>query len=272
MKDDGGVILVNVLVALAIGSAITVLMITSQDALLDRTARAAAAVQAEALATGAETAVLVALRRDMNAAPETDHFGENWAQSAQQDVVLATGKFSVTILDAQGRFNLNGLATAGLLQPQIFSRLSHDLGVSEAASTTIISHLRARGPISGFGEIAGLDATAIATLLPHVSFLPVDADVNLNTADVIVMGAVLGNPAAARQLVKTRERNGFLTQGDLTDAGVLAASGAGFTSQVFDVTALAEVDKVTVALRSRILRRTDVGVTEAVVIDRKFGL
>lgn len=271
MKDDSGIILVNVLVALAIGSAITVLMITSQDTLLDRNARAAAANQAEALVIGAETAVQVALQRDMIIAPQSDHFEESWAQAAQRDISLATGEFSVNILDAQSRFNLNGLINSDLQQAQILSRLVRDLGLTEMVASKIITEIRSRGPMVELREINGLNASEIDLLRPHVSFLPIDGDVNLNTADAIVMAAVLGNFAAARQLIKTRDRNGFLTQSDLTNVGVLAASGAGFTSQLFDVFSVAEVDNVTVTLQSRILRRSGVGFQEAVVIERKFG-
>jgi general secretion pathway protein K len=63
-RTDDGIILVNVLVALALGSALVVLMFTSQDNLIDRTRRAAAATQAEALALGGEASVVAALQRD----------------------------------------------------------------------------------------------------------------------------------------------------------------------------------------------------------------
>ena len=102
-------ILVNVLVALALGAALVTLMLTSQDDAIDRARRAGAAAQAEALALGAETSVLVALRRDMVEAPETDSYGEPWAQAAQAEVELETGRFAVTIHDAQAGLDLNGL-------------------------------------------------------------------------------------------------------------------------------------------------------------------
>lgn len=271
MKPDSGVILVNVLVVLAIGSAITVLMFTSQDSLLERTARAAAAAQAEALVLGAETSVVIALKRDMIEAPETDHFQEVWAATAQQDVALSTGRFSVVIEDAQSRFNLNTLASGGIGTTQIFVRLTRDIGLADDVATTIMQQLTARGPVRSLSEITGLDETSQTLLRPHVTALPVPGPINLNTASAVVMGAVLGNAPAARQLVKTRERTGFLRQGDLTDVGVLATNGAGFQSQVFDVTSVAEVDGVTFTLRSRVLRQTGVGTQDVTVIRRIIG-
>ena len=102
---EAGVILINVLVALALGAAIVVLMFTSQENLMDRTRRAAAATQAEALALGAEASLVAALRRDMEVAPETDHMAEPWALAAQEEVQLETGSFSITVNDAQARFD-----------------------------------------------------------------------------------------------------------------------------------------------------------------------
>jgi general secretion pathway protein K len=271
MKHDSGVILVNVLVTLAIGSAITVLMVTSQDSLLDRTARAAAAVQAEALAIGAETSVTVALQRDMIQAPEADHFGEPWALAAQQDVALVTGQFSIAIEDAQSRYNLNNLAGTGIVQSQIFSRLVRDLGLPNAVAATIVNHISQRGPVSDLAEVPDFPVGAAEILRPHVTALPFETGLNLNTANAVVMGAVLGNRAAARQLVQIRERAGFLTREDLAQVGVLATGGTDFTSQVFDITSAAQVDDVTVTLRSRVVRRTGLVVAETVVISRRFG-
>ena len=271
MKRDSGVILVNVLVTLAIGSAITVLMVVSQDSLLDRTARAAAAVQAEALAIGAETSVKVALQRDMIQAPQTDHFGEPWALTAQQDVALATGQFSIVIEDAQSRYNLNNLAGTGIVQSQIFLRLVRDLGLPDIIANTIVSHLKRRGPVTDLADIINLPAGAVDILWPHVIALPFETGLNLNTANVVVMGAALGNPAAARQLVQIRERAGFITREDLAKIGVLATGRTDFTSQVFDITSVAQVNDVTVTLRSRIVRRTGLGIAETLVISRQFG-
>jgi len=268
---EAGVILINVLVALALGAAIVVLMFTSQENLMDRTRRAAAATQAEALALGAEASLVAALRRDMEVAPETDHMAEPWALAAQEEVELETGSFSITVNDAQARFDLNVLAAGRLAQQQTLAQLITALELPDRVALDINDHLIRRGPVRDLAEIQALDAQTRAALAPHVSLLPQSGNVNLNTANETVMAVMLGSPSAARQLVKRRAAAGFLTKGDLTDAGIVTLDGIGFTSAVFDVESRAEVDGLTVTLSSRLLRRTVLGKKEVRVIARSFS-
>jgi len=268
---DAGVILINVLVALALGAAIVVLMFTSQKSLVDRTRRSAAATQAEALALGAEASLVAALRRDMKEAPETDHMAEPWALAAQEEVQLETGSFSITVRDAQARFDLNALAAGRLAQQQTLARLMTALQLPDQVALDIIDHLTRRGPVRDLSEIEALDAPTRAALAPYVSLLPQSGDVNVNTASEEVIAVMLGSPSAARQLVKRREMAGFLTKGDLTDAGIVALNGIGFTSAVYDVESRAEVDGLTITLTSRLLRRTVLGQRDVRVITRSFS-
>ncbi len=270
-RDEDGVILVNVLVALALGAALVTLMLTSQDGAIDRTRRASAAAQAEALALGAETSVAVALRRDMVEAPEADSLSEPWAEAAQQEVVLETGRFAVTIRDAQGRLDLNGLAGGGLAQSELLRRLVAELELPAATATRIEEAVRGDAPPLRLDQMEGLDADAIAALDPVVAFLPVPGAVNFNTADPVLMGVVLGNRTAARRLAQLREREGAINRDDLAELGLVPGPGVGFRSDVWDVEVLAEVDGVAVMLTSRLLRLRAPGSEEVVVIARRFG-
>jgi len=270
-NTDAGVILINVLVALALGAAIVVLMFTSQETLVDRTRRAAAATQAEALAMGGEASMVAALRRDMDEAPEVDHFAEPWALATQEEVVLATGRFSVTVTDLRGRLDLNALSLGGLAQQQVFVRLTTALGLPDRAAASIIDALVRGGPVRDLADIPGLDDAERETLAPHVSLLPTRAPLNINTAEAVVLAAVLGSVSGARQLLKLREDKGFLTKGDLADAGIIQSGGTGFTSDAFDVTSRAEVDGTTVTLNSRLLRHSDLDTNLVVVTTRRFG-
>ncbi len=270
-NTDAGVILINVLVALALGAAIVVLMFTSQETLVDRTRRAAAATQAEALAMGGEASMVAALRRDMDEAPEVDHFAEPWALATQEKVVLATGRFSVTVTDLRGKLDLNALSLGGLAQQQVFLRLTTALGLPDRAAASIIDALVRGGPVRDLADIPGLDDAERETLAPHVSLLPTRAPLNINTAEAVVLAAVLGSVSGARQLLKLREDKGFLTKGDLAEAGIIQLGGIGFTSDAFDVTSRAEVDGTTVTLNSRLLRHSDLDTNLVVVTTRRFG-
>lgn len=269
---DGGVILVNVLVTLAIASSLVVLMLTSQDSQVGHARRVSAAVQAEALALGAETSVLVALRRDMETAPDTDHYAEDWASVAQQEVELETGRFSVEIRDAHARLDLNGLAAGGIAQTQILTRLIEELELPPETGPRILTFLRNRGPAKSLEQIQGLDAVTINRLRPVADVLPVPGQVNLNTADALVIGAILQNRMAAHRLVALRKRNGgWVEDGDVAALGLMGA-GVGLVSDLFDVIVRAEVDGAEIQLVSRLLRRRGIGTHEVVVIARRFGL
>ncbi|APE42003.1 hypothetical protein BOO69_00195 [Sulfitobacter alexandrii] len=271
MTDDRGVILVNVLVALALGATLVVLMFTSQETLLDRTRRAANAAQAEALALGAETSVVTALRRDKNEAPETDHYAEAWAQATQEQVAISTGLFSVEIEDAQSRFNINLLAEPGVAPQLVLRRLVAVLELPDETAETIISHVAANGPRDALDQITALPREVRQALAPHVAFLREGGTVNVNTAGEPVLAAVTGSVTTARQLLKKRNDKGFLTKEDILDAGVIALTNAGFTSDTYDATIRAEVDGTGVILRSRIQRIERAGRKVALVIARRFG-
>ena len=268
---DSGVILVNVLVALALGSALVVLMLTSQDDLIDRSRRAAALAQAQALAMGGETSVVIALRSDMQTAPETDHLAEPWALIQQAEVDVGAGRFSVSIHDAQSGIDLNGLGAGGIAQQQVLARLVADLDLPPQTVTQIVNAMARAGALRSLTDIGELDPNTRAALDPHVSFLPDGGAVNLNTADAVVMGAVLRNQGAANRLITVRDKLGFLTPADLRDLGLVGTNGAGFKSAVFDVTVTAQVDDVLVRLTSRIQRVQGLGWQDVRVIARRFG-
>lgn len=268
---DGGVILVNVLVALALGSALVVLMLTSQDDLIDRSRRAAALAQAQALAMGGETSVVIALRSDMQTAPETDHLAEPWALIQQAEVDVGAGRFSVSIHDAQSGIDLNGLGAGGISQQQVLARLVADLDLPPQTVTQIVNAMTRTGALRSLTDIGELDPSTRAALDPHVSFLPDGGAVNLNTADAVVMGAVLRNRGAANRLITVRDKLGFITPADLRDLGLVGTNGAGFKSAVFDVTVTAQVDDVLVRLTSRIQRVQGLGWQDVRVIARRFG-
>ena len=270
-QQDSGVILVNVLVALALGSALVVLMLTSQDNLLDRSRRAAAMLQAQALAMGGETSVVVALRADMQTAPDVDHYAEPWALIQQTEVQIGNGRFAVSIRDAQAGIDLNGLVVGGIAQQQVLARLVAALKLPPETTQRIVTAVTRNGALQTLAEIPELDAVTRATLAPFVSFLPAGGAVNLSTASAVVIGAVLRNRAAANRLVALRDKTGFVTPADLRDLGLLGTSGAGFKSAVFDVTVTAQVDDVTVILTSRIQRVQGLGTQDVRVIARHYG-
>lgn len=271
---ENGIVLVNVLVILAIAAGLVLLMLTAQERAVARGRLASNVAQAEALALGAEASVLVALRRDMVEAPEADHLGEAWARSLQQEVRLATGTFRVDVADVNARFDVNRLSERRLTDIRVLTLIAAAAEVPEATATRIAAGLAQDGKVERLSDLARFGATAeeIAALDPYLVALPDDGLVNLNTCGAVVLAALLGNAEAAARLLGTREEEGELTDADLAQAGVIRPPASAFTSNLWDVSVLAEVDGAIVRLASRLLRRASVREREVIVTRRRFGI
>lgn len=271
---DEGIVLVNVLVILAIAAGLVLLMLNAQERALGRARLSSNVAQAEALALGAEASVLVALRRDMVEAPEADHLGEPWARSLQEEVRLETGNFSVTVSDVNALFDVNRLSERRLSDIRVLVGIAAALDLPEATATRIAAGLARDGKVARLSDLVryGVSMEEIAILRPHLVALPEDGLVNLNTSGAVVLAALLGNPGAAGRLLRLREKTGYLTDADLAQAGVIRPPATAYTSNLWDVSALAEVDGATARLASRLLRRVSLRGRDVSVLARRFGV
>lgn len=270
---DAGIVLVNVLVILAIAAGLVLLMLNAQERAVGRARLSSNVAQAEALALGAEASVLVALRRDMVEAPETDHLDEPWARSLQEQVRLETGTFSVTVADVNALFDVNRLSERRLSDIRILIGIVTALDLPEATATRIAAGLARDGKVGRLSDLAryGVSMDEIAILRPYLVALPEDGLVNLNTSGAVVLAALLGNPGAAGRLLRLREKTGYLTDADLAQSGVIRPPATAFTSNLWDVSVLAEVDGATARLTSRLLRRVSLRGRDVSVLVRRFG-
>ena len=271
-QRDAGVVLINVLVILSIASIVVFLMLTSQDVSLRRAQSMAAATAADALARGAEASAVTALRRDMINAPDTDNYAEPWAQVAQQEAGLSTGRFSVRIRDAQAKLNLTRLAGGAQVEVEALLRLLAELEISRAVGVRIAAEIAGRPGLKNLSELRSISAETINALSPFVDFLPATATLNLNTAAPLLLRAVLNNRSAALRLESMRGSAGLLTPKDLERVGAVQPALTGFTSQNFDIDILAEVDDIVVNLHSRIARQESFAGQSVVVTRRAYGV
>ncbi|HDZ83130.1 MAG TPA: hypothetical protein ENH56_18110 [Roseobacter sp.] len=269
---DGGVVLINVLVILSIASIVVFLMLTSQDVSLRRAQSMAAATAADALARGAEASAVTALRRDMINAPDTDNYAEPWAQVAQQEAGLSTGRFSVTIRDAQAKLNLTRLAGGAQVEVEALLRVLAELEISRADGARIATEIAGRPGLKNLSDLRSISPETVNALSPYVDFLPATATINLNTAAPLLLRAVLNNGSAALRLESMRKSAGLLTPQDLDRVGAVQPALAGFTSQNFDIDIFAEVDDITVNLHSRIARLESFAGRSVVVTRRAYGV
>jgi len=247
-------ILLNVLAMVAVAVAAVMLMLGTEDPALDRAIRLREAAQALTVARGGELSAIAALRRDMVAAPETDNRTEGWARIAQAKTAIEGGSFTLTIADAQGRFNVNAAAGSG--EP-VLAAITTALRLDPDIASRIAKSIAERGRIADLGQLsrAEIDPATIARLRPLVTALPGSAEINVNAAPPELLAVLVGDPVGGRILGDRRDRAGLLTPADFAATGLRLPSGAGFTSDHFVVTTTVTIGGTTRTLTSLLERR-----------------
>ncbi|MBC7476484.1 MAG: general secretion pathway protein GspK [Pseudorhodobacter sp.] len=255
-----------VLVILALCSAVVVAMVTVSEGSIARSRSYDEAAAAGSLVSAGEVTALIALRRDMVASPGLDHGREAWAQVNQADVAIADGRFSLTLRDAQGLFNLTNLATEGILAQNRLADILSALGLKADLATQIVDARPAR-----LTDLQ-LSPDDLAILRTMVTVLPQASTVNVNTASAPLLSVLLKNPVQAKLLEVRRAKQGFLTPEDVSGLGIVLPAGLGFSSVYFDLTVTAQVGDTVVMETALVARRLDnAGKPRVSVVARQFG-
>lgn len=256
--DQNGIILLNVLAVVAIASMAILIMVSVQQAGIVRSIRYAEAAQADAYIAGAEASAVIALREDARISPGTDHAGEAWAQIQDSSVAIGNGTFTVRIMDAQAKYNINNILY-GASERSVLERLLAALGADDQAGSRIAAYLATAGEARSLDELtlAGLDGAQIDLLGPHLTALPGRTNVNINTASPEVLSAIFNSPVTGQIISSVRDRQGFVTQDDIRQARTLMPRGGGLTSDWFIVTAETRQGETTRRRESLLQRRSD---------------
>lgn len=273
-ERERGVILINVLLFVAIASAVVLLMITAEEGSLHRSARLADAARARAAALGGELSAIVALRRDAAVAPESDDMTEAWAGVAQHDTAIRGGRFDLEIADATDRFDINLLMTDDPAARALAGRIAAAVGLPDELIEQAVYYVKMAGPVSDLAPLraAGLPPRALARLSTLVTALPVDSRVNLNSVGEDLLGIMLADPAAAHALVSLRARKGFLTPDDLLLQHVAPPPLSSFRSDLFRLRARARIGDTAQQLTSLLVRRHDGKEIVVAPIERRWGM
>lgn len=208
-----GVALVVALLVVALATILVAALLDRGELALARTRNALRAEQAEAYAQGLEAYAMqvLMLRNDADTAMSP------WAQPMPPQVVPG-GLVTASMRDLNGCFNLNNLDPVHrqAWQP-VFRRLLAALGADQGIDGAIENWLdpaqadaasanaylaqavpyRPRGGlfahVSELRLVRGIDGATYARLAPHVCALPPGTRINLNTATVPLLQALLGN-------------------------------------------------------------------------------
>jgi general secretion pathway protein K len=266
-------ILVNIVALVAIASALLALMLTDQEAGVDRSLRFREASQAAILARAGETSAIVALRRDAFEAPATDHLREPWAQVVDQEAAIRGGTFTLTVTDAQSRFNLNNLRPGSAQGASAAAPLVAALQLDPGLVARIAAAVQQAGPLLNLSQLRdlGVDDATLVRLAPLVTLLPTATPVNINTASEELLALLIGSPATARMLIAQRDRAGFLTPQDIGALSLSLPPGLGFTSNHYWVRTTVTIGGTSQTLTSLVARKLRNGQPEVRSLGRWRG-
>jgi general secretion pathway protein K len=243
-----GVALITALLVVALATAAAVSMATRLNVDMRRTGNLLNGEQAYAYALAAESWAYVILRRDQED-NEYDSLGEDWA-SALPPIAVEGGFINGRIEDLQGRFNVNNLIVDDGVpaepedaveaeQLAYFKRLLDVLGLEAALAEALLDWIdadinvtypdgaedetyllveppyrAANRPMFNISElrlVQGFTPEVIAVLEPHVTALPEETIININTASAAVLRALHQklDEAAVEQLITDRGEDGY---------------------------------------------------------------
>ena len=266
-------ILINIVALVALASSIVMLMLSTGAGGVDRSIRFREASQAAVLARAGEMSAVTALRRDAAEAPEIDHLREPWAGVVQRETAIEGGTFTLSVTDAQARFNLNNLGQETLFSAAAAAPILAALRIDPEVAARIGAAIRDAGPLARLSQLRelGLDEQTIARLAPLVTLLPQRTSINLNTASEELLALLSGNAAAAQMIVAQRNRAGFVTPSDLDAMGITPPPGAGFTSSHYWVRTTVTIGGTSQTLTSLIVRTVRDGRPDVVTLGRWRG-
>jgi general secretion pathway protein K len=287
-----GVALITALLVVALAVVAATAMATRLQVDVRRTANLLHGEQAYAYATAAESWAQVILRKDASDT-KIDALDEDWA-TALPPIAVEGGVVIGRITDLQGRFNLNSLLAKTGAPNQVnidyFRRLLEvlelDPDLAAALQDWIDADVNAIFPggaeddayllkdppyraanrrmsdVSELRLVQGFTDEVVVALLPHVSALPDDTVINVNTATPQVLQALHANLSAdsVQQLLDAREQTPFADSAAFLARDALAGLGidvpVGVSSDWFGVDIEVRVGSGRARIRS-LLQRAD---------------
>lgn len=236
-KRSAGFVLVNALIIVAaMAAAATLLLSRAEGGRVRLVATQQADVLTHAL-DAFETLGRVLLDRDLRKGP-VDSLNDTWAQTSI-DVPLARGRVSGAIIDQQALFNLNWLADPDdTLAHEGWQVLLRRIGIAPQKGDAIVSFLSPQGPsnraafrrldppisplgggilfIDQLASLTELQPEDLILLRRHTTALPTNSRVNVNSAGLNVLVAMLPQLSIARLdgIVQRRQKEPYTSLDD----------------------------------------------------------
>jgi general secretion pathway protein K len=268
-----GVALITVLFLFALASIIVGSLVILQQTDIQRASAVLETEQAYLLSLSGEEWARQLLAEDYNTSPNVDHVHEKWAADGNI-LEVENGYIEISIRDAQGKFNLNNLASSSTTSPGskiAFQRLINMALQDQQLSTTIaeeatdwldadstgiedMDYLSEPVPyrppntiVTDTSELRWLKDMDQKTyqiihqeIFPFLVALPKQTPVNINTASPLVIASLTGLSLSEAEAVVSAiqsNKNGYSSVASATNMQQIAtaAQNFGVYSEYFEV-------------------------------------
>lgn len=245
-KQQSGLALLMVLMIFAMVSVVATGIVQSQSTDIQRVTNRLGTQQARAFADGAESVVRTGLYLDWDNDPEIDHYLEEW--TTERTFPMEMGTVFVRISDLQGRFNLNWLHPKAAnrtiwwqrlrnllkrleVDPIVANYVSDWMDETSQSDDTYLSMeppyraaYRACKHTSELMLIEGVTTEVYQQLQPYIACLPMDSQLNVNTASANVLSALDSRMSVdeGQQVISARDKNGIKTVADFLALNAVA--------------------------------------------------
>jgi general secretion pathway protein K len=257
-RNDQGIALVTVLMATALVAILAVGMTSAQQLNIRRTTNLLEGDQALLMAQGLEEWAVQLLLRDRQNG-NNDHLGEDWAMGLIPTSV-ENGSISGLIVDLQGRINLNNLRanneTTNSQTQDILERIFNTCEVENAYNTVqaLADWLDSDSETRPGGAedqayllrqpayrasnrlmvsptelmlVEGITPGNYQCLADHIATLRVATMININTANAMVIAALVDTItlAEAKEIIRDRPDSGYANEAAFLAHPALAGTG-----------------------------------------------
>ena len=283
-----GTALVTALLIVALASVIATAMLKQQHIDIRRAENMVKGDQAVLYLQAGENWVRQLLIKDQSA-NKIDSLNDNWAK-IDESLDIEGGSIQIGVEDLQGRFNLNNLLdkegrpskpdiaqfrnllAALELDPELTQPVldwsDADINVSLPTGAEDQEYLAleqpyrtANAPFVSSSElmlVKGFSREIFDKLAPYITALPARVDINVNTASIPVLAAVLGSSiVAAEEILAGRPEQGYQNIAEFRGEQALtgkAVQGVGVTSQFFMTRVIVELGRYNASQHSVIAR------------------
>jgi general secretion pathway protein K len=284
-----GVAVVLALLVVALAASTATSLLWAESLWLRQVENLTARAQADSVARAATQWAAAIVAADD---PAVDHLAETWSQRLPP-IPAEGATLTGAIADEQAKFNVNNLVRGAAPSPAdvaLLQRLLDRLGLPAALADAIVDWIdpddavtqpagaedldylgrepayrapnRALADIGELARVKGMTPEALARLAPHLTALPEETAVNVNTASATVLAALVPglSPADAARLIERRASTPFRTAEDFARALPGTASAAGpsgpidVKSRFFSAEATVRVGRVAAGYRALIER------------------